>query len=111
MTIATDNGFKIGELYRVKHFPEEYSNPSYYTHNMIVRFTRDDSSNCPWFEYVSGPVGERTHHLREIRIFLWRLEPLVVSSESIKSNKDLLKLYVKQHHPLDSTLIALVESI
>ena len=109
MTIATDMGFEIGKVYRVIND----SGSTYYKTGMIVRFERDDNRSCPWFTYIRGPKGRAfTDQYQQIAISLQHLEPLdEISSEPIKSNKDLLKLYVKQHHPLDSTLIALVESI
>ena len=79
----------------------------------IVKFKYDDASIYPWFTYVEGPKGcSFTDQYQRIAVSLQDLEPLdEISSEPIKSIKDLLKLYVKQHHPLDSTLVALVESI
>lgn len=111
MTTATDMGFKIGELYRVI----ESKDTTCYSKGMIVKFVEDDDSYYPLFEYVSGPMTQMIAGRcsdKKFYVSLGHLEPLDgISSEPIKSNKDLLKLYVKQHHPLDSTLIALVESI
>ena len=50
MTIATDRGFEIGKLYRVIND----KNSSYYKVGMIVKLIRDDDSNCPLFELISG---------------------------------------------------------
>ena len=111
MTIATDLGFKIGELYRVI----ENDNSICYSKGEIVKFVEDDYSYYPLFEYVSGPMTQATVHRwsdNKFYVSLGHLERLdKISSEPIKSSRELLKLYVKQHHPLDSTLIALVESI
>ncbi len=109
MTIATDLGFKIGKMYRVT----DDEGSSFYKTGMIVKFEEDDASAYPWFTYISGPKGCLfTDQYQQVTIDLQDLEPLdEISSEPIKSNKDLLKLYVKQYHPLDSALIALVESV
>ena len=53
MTIATDMGFEIGKLYRV--ISDE--NSSYYKKGMVVKFIRDDNSDCPLFELISGEPG------------------------------------------------------
>lgn len=104
MTIATDRGFKIGELYRCT-----CSDLCYYVKDMVVEFIRDDGSDCPWFKYSSGPVAEYQTESRTIAITLAHLVPL----EPIKTsnNKSLLLLYIQQQYPDDKVLKALVESI
>lgn len=111
MTIATDLGFKIGELYRVI----ESKDTTCYSKGMIVKFVEDDDSYCPLFEYISGLITPMLVHCwsdKKFYVTLRHLELLdEISSEPVKSNKDILRFYVKQHYPLDSTLITLVESI
>lgn len=112
MTIATDLGFKIGELYRVDGVDD-----SYFTNDMIVRFEFDDDSNFPGFTYISGPKGEYTDNVDIIYINLNYLVDvkedtiLVNKAVSIHSNKPLLLLYIQQQYPDDKVLKALVESI
>ena len=107
MTIATDMGFEIGKLYRVS----DDKNSSYYKKGMVVKFIRDDKSNCPLFELISGEpkraVANGCYY-----IDLCDLEP-VESTEVSKSNstKPLLLLYIQQQYPNDKVLKALVESL
>ena len=106
MTIATDRGFEIGKLYRVIND----KNSPYYKKGMVVEFIRDDKSNCPLFELISGepkcPVQGCYY------IDLCDLEP-VESTGVSKSNstKPLLLLYIQQQYPDDKVLKALVESL
>ena len=107
MTIATDRGFEMGKLYRVIND----ENSSYYKKGMIVKFIRDDNSDCPLFELISGKparaAGGGCYY-----IHLCDLEP-VESTEVSKSNstKPLLLLYIQQQYPNDKVLKALVESL
>lgn len=107
MTIATDRGFEIGKLYRVIND----KNSPYYKKDMVVKFTRDDDSNCPQFELISGEprcaVQDGCYY-----IDLCDLEP-VESTGVSKSNstKPLLLLYIQQQYPNDKVLKALVESL
>ena len=107
MTIATDRGFEIGKLYRVIND----KNSSYYKKGVVVKFIRDDKSNCPLFELISG---EPKRALRNgwYYINLCALEP-VESTGVSKSNstKPLLLLYIQQQYPDDKVLKALVESL
>jgi len=103
MTIATDLGFKIGELYRV------VDEGKYYAVDMIVRFDEDDNSYFPWFTYVSGPKGDCTDKVDGIAINLEDIVP--VEQPTTPSNKPLLLLYIHQQYPDDKVLKALVESI
>ena len=108
MTIATNLGFKLGELYRATE--NATSSNSFYTEGTILKFTEDDDSTCPWFEYVSGPKHSYIDHVgQRIAANLSDLTP--VEGCAILNTKTLLALYVKQHHPLDSTLIALIDSL
>ena len=110
MTIATDRGFEIGKLYRVS---SNYDS-SYYKNGMIVEFLEDDTSNAPWFVYVSGPMGESLRYKPQQRIAipLDHLVP-VETQETYKAptNKPLLLLYIQQQYPNDKVLKALVESL
>ena len=107
MTIATGHGFEIGKLYRVIND----KNSSYYKVGMIVKLIRDDDSNCPLFELISGEprraVQDGCYY-----IDLCDLEP-VESTGVSKSNstKPLLLLYIQQQYPNDKVLKALVESL
>ena len=107
MTTATDRGFEIGKLYRVIND----ENSSYYKKGMVVKFIRDDKSNRPLFELISGEprcaVLDGCYY-----IDLCNLEP-VESTEVSKSNstKPLLLLYIQQQYPNDKVLKALVESL
>lgn len=107
MTIATDRGFEIGKLYRVIND----DNSSHYKKGMVVEFIRDDKSNCPLFELISGEprraVQDGCYY-----IYLCDLEP-VESTGASKSNstKPLLLLYIQQQYPNDKVLKALVESL
>ena len=107
MTIATDMGFEIGKLYRVIND----ENSSYYKKGMVVKFIRDDKSNCPLFKLISGEprcaVQDGCYY-----IDLCDLEP-VESTGVSKSNstKPLLLLYIQQQYPNDKVLKALVESL
>ena len=107
MTTATDRGFEIGKLYRVIND----ENSSYYKKGMVVKFIRDDESNCPLFVLISGEprytmLDDKYH------IALCNLEP-VESTEVSTSNitKSLLTLYIQQQYPNDKVLKALVESL
>ena len=110
MTIATDNGFEIGKLYRVIN---DYDS-SYYKNGMIVEFIKDDTSDVPWFVYVSGPIGEIIRYNPEQRIAI-PLEHLVPvetpKTYEASTNKPLLLLYIQQRYPDDKVLKALVESL
>lgn len=103
MTIATDMGFKIGELYRV------VQQDDYYAVDMIVRFTEDDDYYFPWFTYVSGPKGILTEETGRVAINLESIVP--VEQPKLSSNKPLLLLYIQQQYPDDKVLKALVESL
>ena len=107
MTLATDMGFEIGKLYRVIND----KNSPYYKKGMVVKFIRDDNSNCPLFELISG---EPARVVRDgcYYIALCDLEP-VESTGVSKSNstKPLLLLYIQQQYPNDKVLKALVESL
>ena len=106
MTIATDLGFEIGKLYRV--VGDEGS--SYYKTGMIVKFYEDDESTCPWFMYDSGPKGLVINGSASISVDLKDLEP-VEAVRCTQTTKDLLILYVQQHHALDKVLNALVSAL
>ena len=107
MTTATDRGFEIGKLYRVIND----ENSSYYKKGMVVKFIRDDNSDCPLFELISGEP-------RYVVLYgcyyidLCDLAP-VESTGVSKSNstKPLLLLYIQQQYPNDKVLKALVESL
>ena len=110
MTIATDRGFEIGKLYRVS---SNYDS-SYYKNGMIVEFLEDDTSNAPWFVYVSGPIGEslRYNPQQRIAIPLDHLVPVETQETyETSTNKPLLLLYIQQQYPNDKVLKALVESL
>ena len=110
MTIATDMGFEIGKLYRVS---SNYDS-SYYKNGMIVEFLEDDTSNAPWFVYVSGPIGEslRYEPKQRIAIPLDHLVPVETQDTyEVSTNKPLLLLYIQQQYPNDKVLKALVESL
>ena len=106
MTTATDRGFEIGKLYRVSND----KNSSYYKKGMVVKFIRDDESNCPLFVLISGESKCTTQD--GYYIDLCDLEP-VESTGVSKSNstKPLLLLYIQQQYPNDKVLKALVESL
>ena len=110
MTTATDRGFEIGKLYRVSN---DYDS-SYYKNGMIVEFLEDDTSNAPWFVYVSGPIGESLRYKTKQRIAI-PLDHLVPVKNSnnhkASTNKSLLLLYIQQQYPDDKVLKALVESL
>lgn len=107
MTTATDMGFEIGKLYRVIND----ENSSYYKKGMVVKFIRDDNSNCPLFKLISGEPGCAVQD-DKYHIALCSLEP-VESTEVSTSNitKPLLLLYIQQQYPNDKVLKALVESL
>ena len=110
MTIATDCGFEIGKLYRVIN---DYDS-SYYKNGMIVEFLEDDTSEAPWFVYVSGPIGEslRYNPQQRIAIPLEHLVPVETpKTYEASTNKPLLLLYIQQQYPNDKVLKALVESL
>ncbi len=107
MTIATDRGFEIGKLYRVINDRDS----SYYKKGMVVKFIRDDNSNCPRFELISG---EPKRALRDgwYHIDLRDLELVeAVEVPTTSRNKPLLLLYIQQQYPNDKVLKALVESL
>ena len=107
MTTATDRGFEIGKLYCVIND----ENASYYKKGMVVKLIRDDDSDCPLFERISGE-SKRTTRDGCYYIDLCYLEP-VESTGVSKSNstKPLLLLYIQQQYPNDKGLKALVESL
>ena len=110
MTIATDMGFEIGKLYRVS---SNYDS-SYYKNGMIVEFLEDDTSDAPWFVYVSGPMGESLRYKPQQRIAipLDHLVPVETQDTyEVSINKPLLLLYIQQQYPNDKVLKALVESL
>lgn len=107
MTIATDMGFEVGNLYRVT----SDKNSSYYKKGMVVKFIRDDNSNCPRFELISG---EPKRAMRDgwYHIDLCDLELVeAVEVPTTGRNKPLLLLYIQQQYPDDKVLKALVESL
>ena len=110
MTIATDMGFEIGKLYRVIN---DYDS-SYYKDGMIVEFLEDDTTDAPWFVYVSGPIGESLRYgpQQRIAIPLDHLVPVETpKTYEAFTNKHLLLLYIQQQYPNDKVLKALVESL
>ena len=112
MTIATDMGFEIGKLYRVINDEES----SYYKVGMIVRFSRDDGSNCPQFELISGKpkstVFNGLYYVGLYYIGLDDLEPVETQdNHEYSTNKPLLLLYIQQQYSNDKVLKALVESL
>ena len=110
MTTATDRGFEIGKLYRVS---SDYDS-SYYKNGMIVEFIEDDTTDTPWFRYVSGPIGEslRYEPKQRIAIPLEHLVPVETpKTYEASTNKPLLLLYIQQQYPNDKVLKALVESL
>ena len=110
MTTATDRGFEVGKLYRVIN---DY-NSSHCKNGMIVEFIEDDTTDAPWFRYVSGPIGEIIRYSPEHRIAI-PLEHLVPvetpKTYEASTNKPLLLLYIQQQYPNDKVLKALVESL
>lgn len=73
MTIATYHGFKIGELYRVI----DENETAFYKQGMIVKFVKDDGTDCPYFTYVSGDKGALlTNPRQNIAVRLSSLEPV-----------------------------------
>ena len=110
MTTATDRGFEIGKLYRVSSDYDSY----YYKNGMIVEFIKDDTTDAPWFVYVSGPIGEsiRYNPQQRIAIPLDHLVPVETQDTyEAPANKPLLLLYIQQQYPNDKVLKALVESL
>lgn len=110
MTIATDMGFEIGKHYRVIND----ENSLYYKKGMIVEFLEDDTSDAPWFRYVSGPIGESMSYITEqgIAIPFDHLVPVETQdTHEASTNKPLLLLYIQQQYPNDKVLKALVESL
>lgn len=105
MTIATDRGFEIGKLYRAT----EKSTGSFYVEGTILEFIQDDDSDYPWFKYVGGPCGENMNSVGS-RVSVNLDEVIPVETPKITS-KDLLTLYVQQHHALDKVLNALVSAL
>ena len=107
MTIATYNGFEIGKLYRVINDEES----SYYKVGMIVRFSRDDGSNCPQFELISGKPKSTVFD----GLYYIGLDDLELvetqDNHEYSTNKPLLLLYIQQQYPNDKVLNALVESL
>ena len=107
MTIATDMGFEVGKLYRVINDEDS----SYYKVGMTVRFSRDDGSNCPQFELISGQP-KSTVFGELYYIGLDDLEPVETpKTYEAFTNKPLLLLYIQQQYPDDKVLKALVESL
>lgn len=105
MTIATGRGFEIGKLYRAT----EKSTGSYYVEGTILKFTEDDDSHCPWFEYVGGPCGGNMKSVGQ-RVVV-DLDEVIPTDTPKTTSKDLLILYVQQHHALDKVLNTLVNSL
>ena len=107
MTIATDMGFEIGKLYRVINDEESL----YYKVGMIVRFSRDDGSNCPQFELISCKPNRTTfdglYHIELDNLELVETQ----DNHEYSTNKHLLTLYIQQQYPGDKVLKALVESL
>lgn len=112
MTIATDLGFKIGELYRVVD-----TKSGYYEKGEIVRFVKDDGSAIPWFMKESEPLGPYNTDNQRIAVELAHLVPLEQtktperSQYYLASNKPILLLYIQQQYPDDKVLKVMVESI
>lgn len=105
MTIATELGFKVGELYRVV----DSAGNTNLEDGMIVRFISDDGTSLPLFRYISGPRGSAMGDDAVTFIKLNRLVPVEPAKSS--SNKPLLLLYIQQQYPDDKMLNVLVESI
>ena len=107
MTHATDRGFEIGKLYRVS---SDYDS-SYYKVGMTVRFSRDNGSNCPQFELISGKpkrtVFDGLYYIRLNDLELVETQ----DNHEYSTNKPLLLLYIQQQYPNDKVLKALVESL
>ena len=103
MTIATDRGFEIGKLYRGKTDSK--------LEGCIFEFVSDDKSEMPRFNYVSGAFTGFN-----IGMNYWvQLDDLESATTAqvcgTPSTKELLILYVQQHHALDKVLNVLVNSL
>ena len=86
MTTATDRGFEIGKLYRVIND----ENSSYYKKGMVVKLIRDDDSDRPLFELISGEY-KRTTRAGLYYIDLNDLEPVEAAEvPTTGRNKPLL---------------------
>lgn len=107
MTMATDMGFEVGKLYRVINDEDSSS----YKVGMTVRFSRDDGSNCPQFELISGKPKSTVFD----GLYYIGLDDLELvetqDNHEYSTNKPLLLLYIQQQYPNDKVLKALVESL
>lgn len=84
MTIAAENGFEVGKIYRVKE--GVYKN--YHTTGMILKFIQDDGSDMPLFKILEGKAKYATDN-NEIYVYIYDLEPTSVDNINGKqmSNK------------------------
>lgn len=106
MTIATDRGFEIGKLYRGKTVS--------YLEDCIFEFVSDDESAMPMFTYVSGDyIGFEIGTSYWIRLDNLESDEAPTTAQvcGTPSTKELLILYVQQHHTLDKVLNVLVSAL
>lgn len=108
MTYATDHGFEIGKRYRVTENDTPSHSPEYYTKGMIVEFSRDDGTSCPFFRCISGTSRLISPGL-ETCISLERVEPLD-KHEEVQDNTFLLNEYIRINYPKDAFLRILIDS-
>lgn len=109
LTPTQQQGFEIGKLYRVTN--NEYNR--YLDQGDIVKFTRDDESDCPWFKKTVKAGSYLETMPGEVAIDLSDLEPYEqpTTTKQKLSPQELLLMYVKQHYPEDRVMIAMVENI
>ena len=78
---------------------------------MTVRFSRDNGSNCPQFELISGKPKSTVFD----GLYYIGLDDLELvetqDNHEYSTNKPLLLLYIQQQYPNDKVLKALVESL
>ena len=108
MTIAAENGFEVGKIYRVK----EGVNNVCYNAGMIVEFIWDDCSNMPLFKILECEEKYKTSD-NKIHVYISDLSPISVDNTSDKSKSVLMSLqtYIKHQYPNDVVLNTLVNAI
>ena len=112
MTIATDRGFEIGKLYRGKSGKSGKRGED--LEGCIFEFVSDDGSDMPIFKFIYGGYTGF-----DIGMSYWiRLDnlesddtPTTAQVCGTPSTKELLILYVQQHHTLDKVLNVLVSAL
>ena len=88
LTPAQKLGYKVGDLFEVIE-----GNKQFTTEGMIVKFTDDDYTQCPWFTYVSGPRARHTDDVLRISVELSDIKPYKQEQVQFDTQSEVQPMY------------------